>query len=123
MDSSTLSVYAKRLSKEHFEDVITALEKIAEMPRHEGELAFPEVGAVLAMVEVVRIARHNREMVAHNQRLVVWKCPACKCQQTGFLEKGVDAFRTCQRPVGQDSRGGIVRCGRLLTVILDERAA
>lgn len=55
-----LNLYSKRLEKERFDDVIAALETIQDLPRGEGELAFPEIGAILAMVNVCAVSRQNR---------------------------------------------------------------
>jgi hypothetical protein len=61
VDASTLELFSRRLAKERFEDVVAAIEKIGEMPREEGQAAFPELGLILSMTSVMALARHNRE--------------------------------------------------------------
>jgi hypothetical protein len=47
--------------KENHEDVIAAIEKLGELPREEGQPSFPDIGTILAVAGVMRVARHNRE--------------------------------------------------------------
>jgi hypothetical protein len=61
VDALTLGLYSRRLARERHEDVIAAIEKIADMPRDEGQPAFPEIGLILNMTGMMATARHNRE--------------------------------------------------------------
>jgi hypothetical protein len=78
-DASTLKVYSKRLakSKERLDDLLAAIDKIGQLPRGEGELAFPEVGAIEALAVVMRIARRNRERT-EAEYYQQQQCPSCK---------------------------------------------
>jgi hypothetical protein len=61
VDALTLNLYSQRLVKERHDDVIGAIEKIADMQREEGQPAFPEIGLILNMTGVMATARRNRE--------------------------------------------------------------
>ena len=52
LDKMTLSLYSKRLAQENVEDVLAGIETIQDLPREEGDLAFPEVGAILSTARV-----------------------------------------------------------------------
>lgn len=79
-----MTLYSNRLSREVEEDVLTALEKLAEMPRQEYELALPDLGAMVALVEVCRLARQNRSEAEKNKRGYNFICDYCGFQQAGF---------------------------------------
>lgn len=109
MDSSAISVYAKRLAKENFEDLISALETIAELPRKEGELAMPEVGTILALLRSAGTARRNRikaEREYHQQQM----CPKCG----GIVEM--------MRPRGEQFRTFCAPCGAYRKIVPEDLA-
>lgn len=56
---------------------MTALEKLGEMERKEGETAMPPIGAILAVIQAMGIARQNRlraEQEVYQQQI----CPKCQ---------------------------------------------
>jgi hypothetical protein len=117
-DAATLTLYSSRLEREHPDDVITACDKIAEMPREEGRPALPELGAMLAVVQSVRAAREAKE---HNERetmVIRRKCTVCNCTTSGFNKPNDQIPRYCQRRTG--ARGQI--CGGNMEVIFREPA-
>jgi len=138
-----LNLYAQRILRDIPEkfglvDAISAAEAIADLERGEGELAFPEIGAVLKMCEVQQVARMHRESLQKNKALVVWICETCGYRKSGFLNALDSAYRTCpshwgpllpfdaprvngQRPKRVQLTGGQV-CGRELTIQTDERS-
>jgi hypothetical protein len=70
MSETILKVYAARLSKESFEDVIATIQKIAESPRRERETACPDLGTLLVAIRSIRHPlRHLREIVARLARI------------------------------------------------------
>lgn len=97
LDASTISLYSSRLAQEPFEDVIAALEKIAEMPRKDYEPALPEIGTVLGMVDVMRTSRENREKASRDNLLAQWRCPNCRYTQAGFISLDDCKPRYCRR--------------------------
>jgi hypothetical protein len=137
LDKETLSLYSRRLVTERIDDVLSAIEQIAEMARAEGDPAFPPMATILAVVGAAAIARHNRHSLGQDRALVMWRCGVCGYTATGFLTQLDIPFRTCpsrlgpllpadapringQRPqrmqLGQDQR-----CGAELQVVCDER--
>jgi hypothetical protein len=68
LDKETLSLYSGRLLRESFDDVVVALEKIAEMPREQYETALPDMGTVLDMVRIAGQSRANRAEAAKDPR-------------------------------------------------------
>jgi hypothetical protein len=124
-DPATLTTYSNRLAKEPIEDVLSALEKLAEMPRQEFEPALPDIGTVLQLVKTCNVARLNRLESVRSQRLVVWECPDCGHTMNGFPAANADLDRRCNAPWRKvngkrDSlrRGQI--CGGRMRVFLDE---
>ena len=109
MDSSTVSVYARKLTKVNFEDLISALETIAGLPRREGELAMPEVGAILAATTAATVARRNRikvEQEYHQQQV----CPKCG----GIVEM--------MRPRGEQFRTFCAPCQAYRKIVPEDMA-
>lgn len=97
-DQITLTAYSQRLGKEPEQDVMFALEKLAEMQRKEYESAIPDIGTLLALVQVCTLARHNREDAEKNRCLITWECPECGATMSGFLTPEQPTKRRCQSP-------------------------
>lgn len=126
LDKPTLLLYSQRLAKEPTEDVVSALEALGDLPRAEGEMSLPEIGAILKLVEVERLARINRTKVAAERKMVCWGCPACGGRMTGFLAPGESTDRACPSPYRP--RGVFPRslptnetCGAIMRVTDDDR--
>jgi hypothetical protein len=141
-DANQITLYSNRLVREIaagriLEDVIAAIEKIADLEREEGEPTFPPVSKIMCMVPVMAIARQNRRSLEQDLALVMWRCEVCGYEAGGWLTQLDSPFRTCpsrlgpllpadapringQRPqrmqLGQDQR-----CGAELQVVCDER--
>ena len=96
IDKEQLSLYSRRLAKENPEDVIAAIETIQDLPREDGDLAFPEVGQILAVTGVQAAARHSRELAAQNKILAMWKCPHCGTVTSGFISPLDREPRVCR---------------------------
>jgi hypothetical protein len=73
------------LSREIEEDVIDALEHLAEMPRKEYEPALPDMGTMLSLIEGCAIARRNRQNIKSNKRLFYFTCDYCGYSESGFF--------------------------------------
>jgi hypothetical protein len=84
LDKETLSLYSGRLLRESFDDVVVALEKIAEMPREQYETALPDMGTVLDMVRIAGQSRANRAEAAKDVELIGWQCKTCRRTMSGF---------------------------------------
>lgn len=84
LDQPTLTLYSNRLTREAEEDVLLALEKLAEMPRHEHESALPDLGSLVALVETCRIARQNRAVIEQNRKPFYLICDYCGSSELGF---------------------------------------
>lgn len=95
-DQTTLTLYSNRLARETEEDVLLALEKLAEMPRHEYESALPDIGGVLALVDVCRIARQNRAEIEKNKKLFYFRCPDCGFEESGYFAPAAVIERRCR---------------------------
>lgn len=119
LDSQSLALYSSRLSREPFEDVKSALEKLAEHERKEYEPAMPEIGIVLALVAVETTARHNRSNTVKSERLVRWQCPNCRSTLCGFPHIAADLFRKCQKEI-KGAEGQKMPCGGMMDVIFDQ---
>ena len=115
-----LKLYTERLAQEPIEDVLLALEKLGEMPKKEFESAVPEIGAILALVHTCTLARQNRAEVAKSQRLVRWRCDACKLTVTGFPASNDALDRRCYRKVWDQKQEQSFKCGTQMTVIHDD---
>ena len=87
-----IDLYIERLEKESAADVIAALEMISDLPRKEGELAFPEIGTILAAVSMTTVSRANRER-AEDEYFQQQMCPKC-AGLVGMMRKRGDQFRT-----------------------------
>lgn len=99
--------YCVRLSAENEADVLAALAKVAEMARHEGELAFPELGALIALVNCEAVARRNREAAArevYQQQI----CPKCN-SVVGMMV-----------PVGAQMRAWCVPCQQYRKIVPED---
>ncbi len=92
LDTSTLKLYCRKLEKERAEDLYEALERLGELPRSEGDPAFPSVGAILSMVGVMGVARHNRER-AQREGYQQQVCPKCG-SLAGMIRPRGEQFRT-----------------------------
>ena len=125
-DQLTLTVYSNRLAQLDERDVIAALEKLAEAPRGEYEAGLPEIGAVLALVEVERISRENRSQEATTQRLVRWQCTENPAHtMCDFPSAGEPLNRRCQgipktRRTDWKPEDGRPICGAEMRVIHDD---
>lgn len=117
IDAQTLSLYGSRLRTEILEDAIAAIEKIAEKKREEGELAFPEIGAILSLIPAMAVARQNRDSLAKDSYRVVWRCPECRIFQTGWIRRTDHQPRICQGA----ARAGSGKCGAIMQIFEDER--
>jgi len=92
LDAKMLSLYAQRLSKERLEDVLAALTRIQDQPRQEGELSFPEVGAIISMARSAGRQRQEQDRDLHEyfQQQV---CPVCG-GIVGMMRPRGEQFRT-----------------------------
>lgn len=104
LEKEHLLLYSRRLDRENLEDVLTTLNKIQEMPRREGELALPELGAILELVRFEGNARTRRERARTPSMLVAWKCPVCRATMNNWVPPNSDLDRIC-------------RCGKLMDAI------
>ena len=123
----TLKLYTDRLVKEPLEDVLRALEKLGEQPKKEFESAVPEIGSILALVNVCTIARQNRAEAAKSQRLVRWRCEECGTTRCGFLSYGDALERRCNG-IPKDKRTDVNAegkrvCGARMVVVHDDERA
>lgn len=119
MDKTLLTLYSKRLAQENPDDVCVALKKLEEVPRKEGETALPDIGTILAAVELERRARVVRMTSLDEERLVRWRCPECNVTCCGFVKYGESRLRYCRGiPRRKNYRPGEV-CGATLDVIED----
>lgn len=122
MEKRTIHLYAERLAELELEDVLSALKAIEDLPRDEGDTAFPSMGVILKMVEVEHIARYNREAAAKDVEYVAWKCHACggtSGNSYPTARKVYEETRYCQRPAQQvrpQAKGNEV-CGGNLRVV------
>jgi len=113
------------------QDVLSALHKLSEMKRGDYEPGLPEIGAVLAMVDVERIARENRSTLKKSERLVRWECPECKVTLSGYPAITADIVnKRCQSKYKPFKRGERTHeflplgqiCGARMEVIHDDAA-
>lgn len=100
VSGETVTLYAQRIVRDvprEFEvvDAVSAMEKFADEERGEGVLAFPEVGTLLKMAGMQKIARINRDSLESERALVVWICNTCGYRKSGFLTRLDSAYRTC----------------------------
>jgi hypothetical protein len=122
MEVEALRAYSRRLAKENLDDVLTALEKLGEMKRQEYESIIPELGAILGLVGVCAIARHNRQTIeAQKTTLRRWRCPRCRVTISGFTHPEDDRPRSCMgipkdRHTDENSNGKRV-CGAEMELI------
>ena len=116
-EAAMITLYSERLAAESFEDVIAALTKIQETPREEGELALPEIGAMLKAVAVMKSIRVARERAALNLQFVAWKCPACSVTCSGFLSPGSHELRYCQASPHKSLHASGEICGTSMNVV------
>ena len=131
-DQLTLTVYSNRLAQLSEQDVLAALQKLSERKREEYEPALPELGAMVALVDVEKIARENRSTAKKSERLVRWQCPECKVTVSGFPSITADiANKRCQSKYKPFERGernhdslpqGQI-CGARMVVIHDDAEA
>ena len=124
LDRSTLTAYSKRLNREPEQDVLLALEKLAELPRKEYESAIPDLGSLLDLVKVCTVSRINRSNAERAKRLVRWKCPECGVSCAGWVEPLGNLERRChglpksgRRGIGSEDKP---ICGAKLEVTYDE---
>jgi hypothetical protein len=143
-DGDQIASYAVRLVREisgdrTLEDVIAAIEKIADMERQEGEPTFPPVATIMAMVPVMAMARRNRRALEQDYKLVMWKCGVCGYECSGFLAVVSRGVRFCpskwgpllpldtprvngKRPERIQLQNGQT-CGAEMFIVVDERSA
>jgi hypothetical protein len=131
-EAEQINLYAARLSREighgsELQDMVAAIEKIADMPRESGELAFPEVGQILCLVPVMRMARLNRAAAARATVLVRWKCFECGVYRSAYIHPDDRAPRVCNGvPRGApqlDAQGRPEPCGAIMDIVYDDRRA
>jgi hypothetical protein len=129
-ESDQLVMYSNRLASKipeigEVEDVIAAIEKVADMPRESGELAFPEIGTLIALSTVMKVQRRNREAAASERHLVRFHCRTCGVQTAGFLLRGDEEVRVCRGLARIDKRRVSMAeiCGGIMDLIHDERPA
>ena len=106
MDEKTLNIYSSRLVKERYDDVISAIDCIQEMPREAGETALPEIGAILAMIKVRATSRINREANADCTALARWKCPECGVFASGYIRPDDADTRYCRNVPKREHKAG-----------------
>jgi hypothetical protein len=92
----TFKAYSRRLAREQLEDVLSAIITLSELPRGEGDLAFPEIGMILSTVGIARVARHNREANSQPVDLVRWRCPECHHATADFIAPDDAGYRRCR---------------------------
>jgi len=107
LEKEHLSLYPARLVLEDLEDVLTSLRKLQEMPREKGEMALPELGAILQLVRYVHEERIRLSRARVPSVLVRWKCQHCYVTISGFVGVGADLKRKC-------------RCGQPMDVVHQE---
>ena len=117
-----VSLYADRLIKlvaggVQFEDILTAIEKISDLSREEGHLAFPEVGTIIAMTAMEATARHHRETLGREKDLVRWHCPDCGIHMSGYISPLDREPRACKGI----PREGFGVCGAIMNEVHRER--
>ena len=100
-------------------DAISAIEKFSDLERGDGELAFPEVGTLLALTQVQLVARINRDKAAKEQMLVRWRCPECGVYRSGFVHQQDHEPRICR---GVPLEGSGI-CGAVMQETERQRAA
>jgi hypothetical protein len=119
-----LKLYTDRLVQEPIEDVLLALEKLAEQPKKEFESAVPEIGAILGLVHTCTLARQNRDTATKSQRLVRWKCEECGTTACGFPSTSDALERRCNG-IPKDNRTDVNAqgkrvCGARMVVVHDD---
>jgi len=119
-----ISLYADRLVKlvggaVQFEDILAAIEKISDLRREDGHLAFPEVGTIISMTAMAATARHHRETLERDKDLVGWHCPECGIHMSGYISPLDREPRVCRGIPGE----GFGICGAIMNEIHRERAA
>ena len=95
MDREALRLYSTRLAKERLEDVLMALEKLAEMPRGEFESLMPGIGGILAVVAAMAEARRARSKPQEYYQQQA--CPVCG-SIVGMMRPVLEQFRTWCAP-------------------------
>ena len=121
MDPDALKAYSERLSAENLEDVLMALEKLAELARGEYESVMPDVGGILAVVGVMAVARQNRISGANRTTLVRFQCPECHYLCSGFVTPQDHDERRCQGfPKERKTDDDREICGALMVEIYRE---
>lgn len=95
LDKEILSLFSKRLLQENYDDVISALAKLQEMPREQGEPALPDIGTILTSVRMQANIRKSRA-VKGRVELVTWNCPKCGVRSSGHLEPEASKQRSCR---------------------------
>lgn len=117
-----MTVYSNRLAGFDERDVLSALQRLADAKREEYEPGLPEIGAMLKLVEVERIARDNRSEATKSQRLVRWQCPECGATKCGFPNTSDALERRCDKIKrdGKPTPDGWPICAARMDVIFDE---
>jgi hypothetical protein len=122
IDPVTLNLYGNRLSRAivedvHLEDVLAAIEKIADSPREEGQPAIPEVAAVLSLGVVMSVQRIKRQKLTGRGYWVRFECPVCGLRASGL--RGMSENRP--QPCKGIALVGMGTCGGTMKIIHDER--
>lgn len=113
MDSLTLKLFSRRLAKERLDDVLAACQKLAELPREEGQPAFPAIETVLSMVGLMAVARRHRE--SPPKFLVCLQCQTCGYRASNHFARAESLPANCE------AISGGVKCGGYMAVMVDER--
>lgn len=100
LDKDSLKLFANRLTVYNLDDVQNALETIGNLPKQDGKTAFPEYGAIIAVIECEKLARENRERAAAKRIHVIWQCPVCLVRTSEFLPPDANLDRQCTSSYG-----------------------
>lgn len=138
LDNDSLKMFARRLLAYSLEDVLSALETIGNLPKQDGKTAFPEYGAIIAVVECEKLARQNRERAKAKRIRVIWQCPLCLVRASAYIPPDASLDRQCTSSYGPaaftmgmkkrpgwtkaaaKSPGGSEVCGAIMEVVLKE---
>jgi hypothetical protein len=124
----TLDVFSERLKNFEEEDVVSACEKLSDLPREEGKPSMPDLGTILAMVRCETYSRINR--AKPQEDVVIWRCPVCGSRVSGYRARGQaleDTPKVCTSPyapIGQIPRSlpAKVTCGGIMSVVRRQEA-
>lgn len=103
LDKETLKLYTAKLIRYDVDDVMLALEKLSEMPREEYQSAIPDIGGIIALVQVCRNARINRAEADKNKKLFYFSCSICGHSESAYFiptDPRLDRKRICKSIYG-----------------------